>query len=437
MESMLIWIITGIIAAIIFIPYLIKFRKEHYLNVKRKEEARRLGIDKPRAQFPFIDMASCIGCGSCVRACPEGDVLGVIFGKATVINGLRCVGHALCEEACPVGAIEVGLGDIKKRDDIPQMDDYNETNIPGLFIAGELSGLSLIRNAVEQGERTIRRIAERQLRAVNGKVKDVIIVGAGPAGLTSALAATKYKLSYLVLDQQEPGGTILQYPRRKLVMTQPVDVPLYGRLKKSEYAKESLLEIWQDAIAKFDIKIQTGTRVAQVLKKDDIFEVSTSGDTYYAHHVVLAMGRRGTPRKLGVPGEDLPKVTYQLVDAQSYEKKHILVVGGGDSAVEAAVGLARQHGNKVAISYRKEKFFRIKKKNEDHFHELYRKKKIRPFFNSQVLEIREDTVILTEGEDKLEIPNDFVFIFAGGIPPFKMLKESGILFGGEEAPVVA
>ena len=432
MESLVIWFITFALIILIIIPYYIKFRKQQKQNEQRKREAVALGIDKPRAQFPFIDQANCIGCGSCVLACPEGDVLGVVFGKATVINGMRCVGHGLCEPACPVGAIEVGLGDIKSREDIPQVDESYESNVSGIFIVGELGGISLIRNAIEHGTKAVTKIAGKPERSQDPEVKDVLIIGAGPAGLTAALTAIQNNLNYLVLDQQEPGGTILQYPRQKLVMTQPVEIPLYGKLKKPEYSKEILLEMWLELIEKYSIQIRSHTRVERVNKQNGEFRVISSNGEFRSKHVVLAMGRRGTPRKLDVPGEDLPKVAYQLVDAQSYSHQNILVVGGGDSAIEAAVGLARQKGNKVTISYRKPRFFRIKKKNEDNLNEMVKQKKIKAMLESNVIEILEKSVRLQTMQDTIEIPNDYVFIFAGGIPPFQMLEEMGILFGGKK-----
>jgi len=435
MESYLIWIITAVIFSVIFIPYYRNFKRKQKEFLKRKQEAVSLGIGRPRSQFPMVDNSACIGCGSCVEACPEGDVLGVVFGKATIINGDRCVGHGYCEQVCPVGALKVGLGDIKTREDIPITNDFNETNVEGLYIAGELGGISLIRNAISQGRMVIEKIASRVKDLDVRCDYDVIIVGGGPAGLSASLTAIEKDLSYLVLDQQEPGGTILQYPRKKLVMTQPVDIPLYGRLDKSEYSKEHLLETWLSAIDKFGVTIKPLEKVDNVTKKEKYFEVTTPKGTYTSKFVVLAMGRRGTPRKLGVPGESLKKVMYQLVDAQSFNNSNILVVGGGDSAVEAVVGLARQPGNKVSISYRKPQFFRMKKKNEDRINELIRSKEITPIFESNVKEILEDSVRIDRAGKELEIPNDYVFIFAGGIPPFDMLKKMGIKFGGEIAPL--
>ena len=432
MESIFIWIITAFLILVIFIPYWLKFHRHHKADIERKQEAQSLGIDRARAQFPFINDLLCIGCGSCVAACPEGDVLGVVFGKARVINGLRCIGHGICEEVCPVGALKVGLGDIKKRDDIPILSKANETTVSGLYIAGELSGLSLLRNAVAHGRKVVENIAQDPQRSESKHIKDVIIVGAGPAGMSAALTAIQNDLSYTLLDQQEPGGTILQYPRKKVVMAHNLEIPLYGRLKRDEYSKEELLDIWQAIIRKYKINYFAQHRMQAVVKPNGYFKVITNQGDYEGRKVILAMGRRGTPRKLGVPGEESSKVAYQLIDAQSYTNHRILVVGGGDSAVEAAIGLARQKGNKVTLSYRKNKLFRIKKKNEDRINEMIKSKKITSIFNSNVIEIKEKSVVLKQTEKNImEIPNDYVFIFAGGIPPFKMLKEMGIQFGGD------
>jgi thioredoxin reductase (NADPH) len=430
MESLAIWIVTGVIFAAIFVPYFVKFRKRQKLDLARKREADGLGIIRPRSQYPLVDNNACIGCGSCVEACPEGDVLGVVFGKAAVINGDRCVGHGYCEQVCPVGALKVGLGDIKTRDDIPLMDEYNQTTVPGIFIAGELGGISLIRNAVVQGKMVVDRVADFLKDGVNAEY-DLAIVGCGPAGLSAALSAEEKKISYVAFDQQDPGGTILQYPRRKLVMTQPVEIPLYGRLNNPEYSKEDLLDIWLNIISKFHLNIQPGAKIENITGEDGAFSIPAGEKTVTARYVVLAMGRRGTPRKLGVPGEQMSKVMYQLIDAQSYNNTNLLVVGGGDSAVEAAVGLARQPGNKVYLSYRKPKLFRIKKKNEQNIDELIQRKEITPVFSSNVKEIKEKSVVLDVDGETREIPNDYVFVFAGGIPPFKMLKEMGVAFGGE------
>jgi len=433
-ETNLIWLIALGLTVVIFVPYFIKFRKTQKQAEARKAEATKLGIDRPRSQFPMIDRSSCIGCGSCVTACPEGDVLAVVWGRAEVVNGQRCVGHGYCEIACPVGALKVGMGDVRSRPDIPQLSNVNETTLPNLFIAGELSGISLIRHAISQGKMTAEEIVNRCRSKQSGSETDLIVVGAGPAGLSAALTAKVNGLSCVVLDQYDVGGTILHYPRKKLVMTQPVDIPLYGKLKETEYSKETLLEIWQEISSSQQLDVRPGVRISKIRSaNNELILESDSGEIYRSAHVVLALGRRGTPRKLNVPGEHLPKVLYSLVDAQSFSDKRILVVGGGDSAIEAAVGLARQSGNEVSLSYRKEALLRIKKKNQINADKMIAAGKIKAYFSSNVKQIDPEAVALTTSEGEVSLLNDYAFIMVGGEPPYEMLKAAGIAFGGESA----
>ncbi|QQR75466.1 MAG: NAD(P)-binding domain-containing protein [Holophagales bacterium] len=439
-EDVLLWAAAFVVAAAIVVPYAIAFHRTRRRDRERLVEARGLGIDKPHAQFPFVDAVACIGCGSCVRACPEGDVLGVVGGIAVVVNGIRCVGHGRCAEACPVGAIEVGLGDLKGRPDVPILDQQGETTVPGVFVAGELSGLALVRNAVEQGEHVVdaiaRRLASRPRRSaeVDSALLDVLIVGAGPAGLAAALAARHHRLSALVLDQAaDLGGTILHFPRRKLVLTRPVPFPLGGGLDREEYSKEELLELLAGEIRRHGLEIRYGARLARIERDGDELRAITSTGTLRARQVVLSLGRRGTPRTLGVPGEELPKVMYQLRDAETYRGQRLLVVGGGDSAVEAAIGLARQPGNRVTVSYRKSGFFRIKRKNEDAIAALIARGKVQVLFDSQVTAIHPDQVSLETATGSLQLENDYVFVLIGGDPPYALLRGMGVRFGGEQA----
>lgn len=430
MESFFIWGATLLIAIVIVTPYLLKYRRLQKRDEQRKQKAQRLGADKAIAQYPHIDTLLCIGCGSCVQACPEGGVLGIVDGQATIINGLKCVGHGMCAEACPVGAIQVGLGDIQKRDDIPLLSEHYETNIPGLFIAGELGGLALIRNAIAQGKAVVDYIASNTRHKANDEILDIVIIGAGPAGLSASLAAKQHGLSFVTVDRQEAGGTILHYPKKKLVLTRPVEIPLYGTLSKKEYLKEELLSIWQDMQKTYKLPIRTNNKLKDIRKHDEIFEVICEKESYQSRHVILAMGRRGTPRKLNVPGEDSSKVMYRLLDAVTYQHNNILIVGGGDSAVEAAIGLAQQAGNTITISYRKDTFFRIKKRNEERLRPLVASGKIQILFNSHVHEIRRDSVVVKTEAGLQTLPNDYVFIFIGGEPPLEPLKKIGIRFGG-------
>jgi len=442
-EETLIWGGAALVVVLVVVPYFLLFRRTRGIDRARKEEASRLGIDRPTAQFPFVDPQACIGCGTCVDACPEGDVLGIVGGTATVVNGLKCVGHGKCEEACPVGAIQVGLGDLKSREDIPLLDAWQETSVPGLFVAGELSGLALVKNAMGQGRMVVERIAQKAAgprRAAGGDVLDVAIVGAGPAGLAASASAQELGLSYVTLEQEpDLGGTIFHYPRRKLVLVQAVEVPLWGRMKEAEYGKEALLDILLDLTRRYHLRVRFSEKVTEVRHDGGLFSLRTSGGLYLSRFVVLALGRRGTPRKLGVPGEERPKVMYQLVDAESYTGQRILVVGGGDSAVEAALGLARQEGNQVTLSYRREKLVRIKRKNEERVTSLFETGRVKPLFGSEVVAIGERDVELRTGEGAVRLPNDYVFVFAGGEPPFAFLKKIGVRFGGtakgEAAPL--
>jgi thioredoxin reductase (NADPH) len=430
-----IWLASLILAAAIFLLYFLTFRRRERRDRARALEARELGIHRPTAQYPYIDPAICIGCGACVRACPEKDVLGLVGGLAVVVNGVRCIGIGQCEKACPVQAIQISVGDFRGRSDVPRTDEHNQTDVPGLYIAGELGGLALIRNAIEQGRETVAQIANA-LRERDGspdpELLDLIIVGAGPAGLSAALSATERGLSYVVLEQQRDlGGTIFNYPRRKLTHTQPVEIPLYGQLKRAEYSKEELLEIFQTLVERHGLNLHFSQRVVDVARNDGGFEVSSRQAGFRSRTVLLAIGRRGTPRKLGVDGEQLQKVAYQVRDAAEYTDTRILVVGGGDSAVEAALGLAAQRGNEVSISYRKDRFFRIKAKNKERLDKALSRGQVKTIMSSEVREIRENAVRLRTPEGEIEVANDAVIVLIGGEPPFPFLRRAGVRFWDE------
>ncbi len=434
-EAAIIWLVGGLVVLAVFVPYLLRFALRNRRDRERKAEASALGIDRPIAQYPYVDPNKCVGCGACVKACPEGDVLGLVGGTSVVINGLRCVGHARCEEACPVGAIEVGLGDLKSRKDVPLLDQEMQTNLPRVYVAGELGGIALVKNATLQGRQAVEVVADRvQQKGPERGALDLLIVGAGPAGLSASLMAKTLGLRYQTLEKEEGlGGSILHYPRRKMVLTQPVDLSPWSSLNKEEYVKEDLLDFYWRMVGDNSLNVNFGESLEGLERSNGHYLVRSKLEEYRTRHVLLAIGRRGSPRKLGVPGEELPKVMYRLVDAESYKGKNLLVVGGGDSAIEAAVGLARQEGNRVTLSYRKERLFRIKKKNEERIAALFDSGAVEPIFSSNLIEVREDAVVLDVGGDEpVEMANDYVFIFAGGVPPFRFLQGMGVKFGGEE-----
>lgn len=456
------WILPGLCAlALVAAALSVALRRSELRRsaegLAERADARSRGSDRARLQHPVIDLDQCIGCGTCVAACPEEGVLSIVHGQAVVVHGARCVGHGRCADACPVGAIALTLGDLSDRDDLPALtEDLEAVGIPGLFIAGELSGYALVRTAISQGtvvaEAAARRSPARGLREAPRKSRgggiaiadgdetpDLVVVGAGPAGLACALRARELGLRCVVLEREtQIGGAVAQYPRGKMVMTQPVRLPLHGTLPRLEYQKEELVGIWEEVVDRHDLDIRTGALFERVSTVDGgELSVETSRGTFRAHSVCLALGRRGTPRHLGVPGEDRAKVHYSLLDAQSWRDADLLVVGGGDSAIEAALGLAAQPGNRVTLSYRKADFFRLKGRNETAIRAAEAEGRVRLAFETQVRAIGADDVELEScsGASPAEtLANDAVFVFAGGVPPFGPLREAGVSFDPADRP---
>jgi len=436
MENLLTYVGFAVVLLACMIPY-IKRMKAKEARALEAATRGKLTSEGPRAQHPHIDVSKCIGCGSCAEVCPEGDVLAVVAGKAAIVNGHKCIGHGLCAEACPVGAIEIVMADPSITSDLPRLTPEYETNVPNLFIIGELGGLALIKNAVNQGRDVIDIIARRLSRPLSrppapGAV-DVCIVGAGPGGISASLRAIESQISYVTLEQDEFGGTVAKFPRQKLVMTSPVEIPLFGKFRKLEISKEELLAVWNKISQRADLKIRTNEKVDGVVRgQDGLFTITTPKGQVRARTVILALGRRGTPRKLGVKGENLSKVMYSLIEADAYTGAQILVVGGGDSAVEAAMGLAIQKGNKVTLSYRRDTFSRLKDRNEKRIQECMRKGTVRVVFSSNPVEIRPKSVLLEVAGKTQEIPNDYVWVFAGGTPPNEFLQKAGVTIGSRD-----
>lgn len=413
-------------AAIVFI-YLRKIKAASEETERKVAIAKEEGLFEPVSLHPFIDLNTCIGSAACIADCPEKDILGIVDGKATVINTSNCIGHGACFHACPVEAISLRIGTETRGVDLPHVNHNFETNIRGIYIAGELGGMGLIKNSVEQGEQAIENILKSKKKGQEG-IWDVIIIGAGPAGISASLAAKKEGLSSLTLEQESLGGTVYTFPRSKIVMTSPMELPLYGKIKLYETSKGELLQLWEKVIKEQNLKILEQTKAEQIIPQaDETFKILTNtGDEYRCNHVLLAIGRRGSPRKLGIPGEESQKVAYRLLEPERMVDNKVVVVGGGDSAIEAALLLKDQ--NEVILSYRKDKFSRLKPKNKQKILQAEAEGSLSILYNSQLLSINEETVLVQyQGVENIQkIPNDKVFIFIGGELPTNFLQKAGV-----------
>ncbi|HEY2684763.1 MAG TPA: NAD(P)-binding domain-containing protein [Steroidobacteraceae bacterium] len=427
METLSSLAIYAIPCGIILAVYLLRQRNIHRKHQRTHEESVASGLTEPASLHPLIDASKCLGCGACVKACPEQphhEVIGLIKGKAVLVGPTDCIGHGACKTVCPFDAITLVLGTERRGVDIPLLKPNFESNVPGVYVAGELGGMGLIKNALTQGQQALDSIIKAGVRREGAL--DVLIVGAGPAGFAATLAARKAGLRYRTIEQDSLGGAVFQYPRGKLVMTAPVELPLVGKVHFRNTSKEELLKFWTETSSRHRLEIGYQERAERIEARDGLFHVKTAKQDYSACAILLAIGRRGTPRKLGVPGEELPKVVYRLIDPEQYRGREVVVVGGGDSALEAAASIAELGDTKVILSYRGDAFQRAKQRNRERVGAASKQGLLKVFLNSQVREILESEVILQQSEKIMKVSNDAVIVSAGGILPNDFLKGIGV-----------
>jgi len=430
-------IIGGLLALSVFI-YLLwdrADRREEAAALAVIEDTEGMGDVVPASLHPMVDPARCIGSGACVSACPEKVVIALVGGRARLANPLGCIGHGACATACPVGAIKLVYGSATRGVELPLVDRDFQTRQQGVYVVGELGGMGLIRNAVQQGRQAAERIVtgppdgeQAPRRGIDGAI-DALVVGAGPAGISATLALMEAGLRVLLVEREQFGGTITHYPRAKVVMTGTLELPLYGKLKQTKMSKEQLVAVWQDILVTTQPPLALGELVHGIeLGPDGMWEVHSDAETRRAANVVLALGVRGSPRKLGVPGEDAAKVSYRLLEPAEFDGRHVLVVGGGNSAVESALALV-DHGGcaSVSISYRGKAFARCRGDNRRRVEEALVSGRIRSLLGTQVEEVGTDQVTLVDTDgNRRTMENDAVIVQIGGTPPSQLLESFGI-----------
>jgi thioredoxin reductase/NAD-dependent dihydropyrimidine dehydrogenase PreA subunit len=424
---------AGILASLLLLALLINWLLTRGAARREKralltlEDMAALGEVVPDTIHPVVDPVKCIGSGACVRACPEKEILAVVHGQAKLINPLACVGHSACVDGCPVDAIRLVFGTSERGVDLPRVDASFQTTRLGLYVIGELSGMGLIRNAIRQG----REAAEHAVasgRRGDPAAFDAVVVGAGPAGISATLRLLEGGMRVKLVEREAFGGTIRHYPRAKVTMTGTLEIPIFGAVRRKKMTKEELIELWEKIRAQTNLPVETGVLVEGVSEESPaIWTLQTSKGPLRAANVFLALGRRGSPKRLEVPGEDAPKVFYRLLEPREFQAQDVLVVGGGNAAVESALSLADSGVCKsVTISYRRNAFARCRAENRERIDVAIRRGRVKPLMPSTVEEIRARDVVLRVGEGTTALPNDSVIVQVGGTTPRELLSRFGV-----------
>jgi thioredoxin reductase (NADPH) len=372
--------------------------------------------------YPAVNRGACIGCGSCVQSCPQKTVLAVIRGKSTLVNPLACRCCGECERSCLTGGLKIVEHGKKIKIRVPRTDENHQSNIEGIYIVGSLTGAGLIKEAINQGRAAVNHIVKGALPPA---LPTVLVIGAGPAGLSAMLSCRKFGLPVLCFEKDLTANTIRNFPKKKILMAEPVEMPIAGPLWVGDSSREELLEAWERMLAKAGACITTGSLLEKIEKTGGRFQVTISGKPYSCDKVILAMGNRGVPRKIGVAGEDGPNVFYNLLEADEFSGSTVTVIGAGDSAIETALALQR-NGCQVTMLVRGDGFPKAKAKNQERIDQARAAGLVGIHFNSQPLEIGADVVSFsTDGRTHHE-KSDAVFIMVGGELPFDLLESFGI-----------
>jgi putative YpdA family bacillithiol system oxidoreductase len=388
----------------------------------------------PRILVHDINDDRCTGCDACVAVCPT-NVLDLVSNKSRVLRFQDCIQCEACMFACPTEALVMfPEGAVPPPLKVPEIDENFQTAVPGQYLIGEVAGKPLVKNAANLGRVVVEHMLQTGMRpgALGGgqNIVDVAIVGSGPGGLSAALSCIQKGLSYVVLEkEQEIASTISRYPKGKLVMAEPYDSVNLSLLPVFDSSKEQLIPIWKELLERVRLRVNQGESVETVTKQGDgTFEIRSTVASYRAQRVVLSIGTRGKPRTLQVPGENLPKIFSLLEDPDMWQAKNVLVVGGGDSAVEAALALS-DSGAKVTVSYRGKGFNRAAPKNKQTIENYAAEGRIKVKLGSQVLQFDHEsvTLALADGSQK-RYPNDGAFVLIGADPPVQWLEKMGVRF---------